>query len=102
MTVSIKGETRCSKSFYATRSYYWLLSSAPTNGDTMEKKQIARYCVGNGHLKGDNTRTARGQEVILGTPTSRHDGEVTNSGTLMETSASSLGVGNILRTLRKK
>ena len=72
-----------------------LLSSAPTSGDTMEKKRIARYCVGNGHLNGDNAWTARGREVILRQVNKQlHDGEITNSGTSMETSASSLGVGN--------
>jgi len=36
-----------------------------TSGDTMEKKRIARYCLGNGDLNGDNAWAARDQEVIL-------------------------------------
>ena len=42
-----------------------------------------------------NSWTARGQEVILRHADKQlHDGEITNSGTSMETSVCSLGVGN--------
>ena len=76
-----------------------LLSSAPTSGDMMKKKQIARYCVGNRHLNRDNAWTARGQKVILHHANKQlHDEEVTNS----ETSASSLGTKDIDENMRRE
>ena len=75
-----------------------LLSSAPTSGDTMERKRIARYCVGNGHLNKENAWAARGQEVIVCHANKQlHDREVTNSETSMETTSSLLGVGTSRR-----
>ena len=49
-----------------------LLLSAPTSGDMMDKKRIARYCIGNGHLNEDNAWTARGQRSFYAMPTSSY------------------------------